>query len=137
VAAHIAAIMPHSPAKEGPLSRPITFDYIGDNFAGMAGRLKRLASDSAGRIADVLSGANARIPAFAGGGLAGLSGGGGSGQPVTVINHFEINGAQLDAKQIIDEAERFRRKRSFRSSCPRPSHKRGLKKHPTRSRVRG
>jgi len=55
--------------------------------------------------ADVLNGANARIPDFAGGGLAGLSGNGGSGQPVTVINHFDINGAQLDAKQIIDEAE--------------------------------
>jgi len=72
-------------------------------FAGMAGRVKQLATDSADHIANVLSGANARIPAFAGGGLAG---GGGSGQPVTVTNHFEINGTNLDAKQIIDEAER-------------------------------
>jgi hypothetical protein len=39
VAAHIAAVMPHSPAKEGPLSRPISFQYIADDAERMAGRV--------------------------------------------------------------------------------------------------
>ncbi len=33
-AAHIAAVMPHSPAKEGPLKEPIKFDYIADEMRG-------------------------------------------------------------------------------------------------------
>ena len=74
VVAHIAAVMPHSPAKEGPLSRPITFDYIGDNFAGVAGRLKRTAKDNAATVSDALSGvAGVGLPAYAFN-VAGLAG---------------------------------------------------------------
>jgi TP901 family phage tail tape measure protein len=51
-AADIAAIMPHSPAKEGPLKEPITFDYIAENFAAVADDMRyragRLTSDVAG-----------------------------------------------------------------------------------------
>jgi hypothetical protein len=51
-AADIAAVMPHSPAKEGPLKEPITFDYIGENFGSVADDIRysadRLTSDVAG-----------------------------------------------------------------------------------------
>lgn len=49
--AHIAAVLPHSPAREGPLSQPISFAYIADNMKATAGRLKSYASDSAATVA--------------------------------------------------------------------------------------
>lgn len=39
-AADIAAVMPHSPAKEGPLREPIRFDYIADSFRASMRRIK-------------------------------------------------------------------------------------------------
>jgi len=108
VAAHIAAIMPHSPAREGPLSQPITFDYIGDNFASMAGRLKQLASDSAGYIgsargkgrlenATVISAING-----AGRGMVTASPSGNRSGDTNLTLTVNFNGAQPDA-QIVEK----------------------------------
>ncbi|MGI8475156.1 MAG: phage tail tape measure protein [Thermomicrobiales bacterium] len=55
VAAHIAAVMPHSPAREGPLKEPIRFDYIADSLAATMGRMPEMARQGAGGVADKLS----------------------------------------------------------------------------------
>lgn len=49
-AADIAAVMPHSPADEGPLKEPITFDYIADNMRATADRLGEYAQLGASRV---------------------------------------------------------------------------------------
>lgn len=75
--AHIASVLPHSPAEKGPLSRPISFAYIADNLAGVSTRLRGLANDSAASLANAFSntpnlasqlGANSVAPAGSGGG---------------------------------------------------------------------
>ncbi len=71
-AADIAAVMPHSPAKEGPLKEPITFDYIADNMRGVADRLRGYAASGAGYVRDSFTDGPAWSPATA----AGRSGGG-------------------------------------------------------------
>jgi TP901 family phage tail tape measure protein len=55
VAAHIAAVMPHSPAKEGPLKEPIDFSYIAQNMEATADRLGRAADLGASRVGGAFS----------------------------------------------------------------------------------
>ena len=55
-AAHIAAVMPHSPAKEGPLKKPIRFDYIADNMRSASKRLKVYANQGASTLANAFAG---------------------------------------------------------------------------------
>ncbi len=105
MAAHIAAIMPHSPAREGPLSQPITFDYIGDNFASMAGRLKQLASDSAGYIGSALGKGrmeNATVISAINGAGRGIVTASPTGQGGNISLTVHFHGAQQD-QAVVDK----------------------------------
>ena len=59
-AADIAAVMPHSPAKEGPLKEPITFDYIADNMKATMDRVRAYASGGAGEVSGSFTGRTVR-----------------------------------------------------------------------------
>jgi hypothetical protein len=93
VAAHIAAVMPHSPAKEGPLREPISFDYIGDNFAANMGRMVASAHRNTGKMRNHLNGVS--IP---GPDLAGANGGrsGASDRPINVTVNVDGSIVGLD-----------------------------------------
>jgi TP901 family phage tail tape measure protein len=56
-AAAIAALLPHSPAKEGPLSHVPSFDYIGDALRDTLGRMLTDTEASMGAITDHLGAA--------------------------------------------------------------------------------
>ena len=43
IVAEISALLPHSPAKKGPLARPISFGYIADNLLATMGRMESAA----------------------------------------------------------------------------------------------
>jgi hypothetical protein len=55
-AAQIAAIMPHSPAKEGPLKEPIKFDYIADEMKSSMAALVGHATGGVNDAAQVING---------------------------------------------------------------------------------
>lgn len=100
VAQAISDIMPHSPAKKGPLSRPITFDYIGDNFARMASRVTSMAGGVSSAVADAFTpNGMPSIPAYANG----ASFGGNGGISVTMGDLIIQDGDKKNAKQIADE----------------------------------
>jgi hypothetical protein len=58
VAAHIAAVMPHSPAKEGPLKEPITFDYIADEMKSSMSALVEYTNSGVATASQTIKGLN-------------------------------------------------------------------------------
>jgi hypothetical protein len=93
VAAHIAAVMPHSPAKEGPLHRPITFDYIADNMAATAKRLRMYANASANVLADAFGTSPNVAGQFA---AAQVNTGAGAAGGATIINQQNFTALHSD-----------------------------------------
>ena len=50
IVAEISALLPHSPAKKGPLARPISFGYIADNLLTTMDRMQRTAESGMDRV---------------------------------------------------------------------------------------
>jgi TP901 family phage tail tape measure protein len=56
--AHIAAVLPHSPADEGPLSRPISFSYITDQLATDFSPMRGIAERNMGYLRSAIAAQN-------------------------------------------------------------------------------
>jgi hypothetical protein len=80
VAAHIAAVMPHSPAKEGPLREPISFDYIADSMRSAMSRVAGYAGAGAAAVSGIGGGGNFSYTSHTGHGRYGTA-------PQVVHNH--------------------------------------------------
>jgi TP901 family phage tail tape measure protein len=108
IAQEISDLLPNSPAKKGPLARPVSFGYIAENLEANLDRMASAASYGMGRVAGAFD-SQLGGPGF---GLAGASGTGGGN---TVINVY----VTPDSKEFTEIAQKAHRGGDFAEILPR------------------